>query len=151
MTFPQLLHTAYELFVVIGGIGGACLALWKRRTIVIKVKEFFHGVSSLVAMRSKLEFIVSELTPNGGSSLKDTVTKIGRRVEEVEEKTSEHLQKQDEHLAQQDEHLEKQDQAIDEFGNRIDRLIVHQAKNDLHVSRLFKEAEGRLKEKGLEG
>lgn len=126
--------------------GSAFLLVWKRRRVFSAVREFVAGIVSLVEIRPKLELIVKELTSNGGSSLKDNVGKLGVRVDVVEhdvKQLKEANDRQTEILEGQNRTLAKQDEVLDEFGKRIDRLITHQAKNDLHYSALFREAEAR--------
>src|SRR6185312_431392 len=72
----ELLDTAYKLTVVSASSGGVFIAIWKRRSIISTAREHFQALRRVVAMAPDVEFIVAELKPNGGGTLKDRVNKL---------------------------------------------------------------------------
>ena len=67
---------------LVAAIGAASGVLWKAVTVVWKLAR---KIESTLEGVSRLETIVHrELTPNGGSSLKDRVEGIGLRLDEME-------------------------------------------------------------------
>ncbi len=139
----QSVELAYKVAFVAATAGSgisAVVVFWKRRKISDWLRNFVTGLRGLAgmhaaqeAMKTKLDFVASQLVPNGGSSLRDVVNELGDRQEKVEIEVKSHLQQQDakrdkveqevkQHLQDQDRHMERQDGLTLELKEGLDRI-----------------------------
>lgn len=142
----QVLDTAYKITVITASGGGVIVAVWKRRPIINSVSEFFAGLRAIVAMRPDLEFVVRELKPNSGSTLKDRVTKLEKestRQLEILENQNGVL---DEMKQQNKQDLQELRNGFKDLSERFTRFVKHEADNDLHYSKLAEEERKRARE-----
>ena len=91
---PNLFKDYADLVVVLSGIveillGASLLLLWKYRVIIgILTAAFFVAIFTLIgglatAVRWMVKHYLSELKPNSGSSLKDSVNRLEIQVQQI--------------------------------------------------------------------
>ena len=72
------LEEAPALASLLGAIGSAVLFLWRIFKAITRAEQ------KQLALQKSVEAIKSEVTPNGGGSIKDLVLKLGRICERIE-------------------------------------------------------------------
>ena len=72
------LEEAPALASLLGAIGSAVLFLWRIFKAITRAEQ------KQLALQKSVEAIKSEVTPNGGGSIKDLVLKLDRTCERIE-------------------------------------------------------------------